>query len=144
LTDDDGFAPIAIATAPPGGQYDGVLVDAPCSGSGTWRRSPHLKWTTSEASVARAAEIQERLLDRFAAQVAPGGRLVYATCSLSTRENDEVIARFLGGHPDFRPEPFARTFGALPRGAGLLILPGLHDTDGFFVASLRRCSLRGN
>jgi 16S rRNA (cytosine967-C5)-methyltransferase len=70
--------------------------------------------------------------------VRPGGRLVYATCSLSSRENELVVAAFLAKHIEFTVEPFARTFGAIPRGAGLLLLPSLHDTDGFFVASLRR------
>lgn len=118
--------------------YDGVLVDAPCSGSGTWRRAPHLKWTTTEANVARAAETQAALLHDFSALVRPGGRLVYATCSLSARENEDVVNRFLAAHPAFHPEPFARTFETTARGAGRLILPSVHDTDGFFVASLRR------
>lgn len=122
---------------PPGG-YDGVLVDAPCSGSGTWRRAPHLKWVTTEASILSAAAIQRRLLAEFAGHVRPGGRLVYATCSLSSRENEEGVNAFLAAHPDFSPAPFTRTFRATPRGPGLLILPSQHDTDGFYVASLRR------
>jgi 16S rRNA (cytosine967-C5)-methyltransferase len=118
--------------------YDGVLVDAPCSGSGTWRRSPHLKWATTRESLAERAEVQLRLLEQHHAKVRHGGRLVYATCSLARTENDGVIARFLSAHPEFEPAPFARTFGFEPRGAGLAILPAQHDTDGFFVASLRR------
>jgi 16S rRNA (cytosine967-C5)-methyltransferase len=118
--------------------YDGVLVDAPCSGSGTWRRSPHLKWTTTPALIAERAALQQKLLAQFATAVRSGGRLVYATCSLSTQENEDVVAAFLAAHPEFEPAPFARTFDALPRGAGLLILPARHNTDGFFVASLRR------
>lgn len=120
------------------GDYDGVLVDAPCSGSGTWRRAPHLKWTTTEAGVLRAAETQRRLLDQFAAHVRPGGRLVYATCSLSSRENEDVATAFLAAHHEFRAEPFARTFRATPRRPGLLILPAQHDSDGYYVASFRR------
>jgi 16S rRNA (cytosine967-C5)-methyltransferase len=129
---------ITILTSPPTEAYDGVLVDAPCSGSGTWRRSPHLKWTTSAADITQAAEKQRVLLNEFSARVRPGGRLVYATCSLSRFENEDVVAGFLAAHPDFRPEPFARTFGFKPGGAGLTILPARHNTDGFFVAALRR------
>lgn len=119
-------------------KFDGVLVDAPCSGSGTWRRSPHLKWTTTPATIAERARVQAELLAQFAANVDAGGRLVYATCSLSAHENEHVVDAFLRAHPEFFPEPFLQTFGATPRGAGLLILPALHNTDGFFVASLRR------
>ncbi len=124
---------------PPGeAQYDGVLVDAPCSGSGTWRRSPHLKWTTTEGDVARAAAVQGALLRDHAPRVRPGGRLVYATCSLSSQENETVITAFLAAHPQFTAVPFARECGGLARGLGLLFLPSRHDSDGFFVASLRR------
>ena len=120
--------------------YDGVLVDAPCSGSGTWRRSPHLKWTTTPALIAERAVLQVTLLAQFAVCVKPGGRLIYATCSLSPEENARVVAAFLATHAEFQPEPFARTFGFTPHadGVGLTILPARHDTDGFFVASLRR------
>jgi 16S rRNA (cytosine967-C5)-methyltransferase len=124
----------------PSGLYDGVLVDAPCSGSGTWRRAPHLKWVTTPESIARAAAIQQTLLAQFAAQVRPGGRLVYATCSLCRRENTQVLAAFLATHPDFAPAPFARSFGFTPTAGGLTIWPAAHDTDGFYVASLRRDS----
>jgi 16S rRNA (cytosine967-C5)-methyltransferase len=118
--------------------YDGVLVDAPCSGSGTWRRAPHLKWTTTPAQIAQAAEKQLALLTQFAARVRPGGTLVYATCSLSRMENEEVAAAFLAANPSFETAPFARPFGATPRSIGLAILPATHNTDGFYVASLRR------
>ena len=120
------------------GQFAGVLVDAPCSGSGTWRRAPHLKWTTTEAHIAVMAARQLELLAKFSTHVAPGGRLVYATCSLSRRETEEVIERFLAAQPAFEPAPFARTFGFPLRGNGFTIMPAAHDTDGFFAASLRR------
>ena len=132
-------ASIAIV-AKPFGLYDGVLVDAPCSGSGTWRRAPHLKWVTTPGSIARAASIQQTLLAQFAAHVRPGGRLVYATCSLCRHENAQILAAFLAAHPDFAPVPFARSFGFKPAAGGLTIWPAAHDTDGFFVASLRRDS----
>ena len=118
--------------------YDGVLVDAPCSGSGTWRRAPHLKWVTTPERIAQAAALQGRLLAQAAERVRPGGRLVYATCSLSRQENEEVATRFLAAHPGFRPASFVRSFEAEPRGPGLLVWPGRHDTDGFYVASFQR------
>jgi len=118
--------------------YDGVLVDAPCSGSGTWRRSPHLKWTTTPAQIVEKARLQHTLLDKFAANVRPGGRLVYATCSLSPQENAHIVAAFLAAHPEFQPEPLARNFGFTPVNDAITILPARHDTDGFFVAALRR------
>ena len=122
----------------PGGPYAGVLVDAPCSGSGTWRRAPHLKWTTTPAMVAQKAELQLQLLARFARFVQSGGQLVYATCSLSRSENEQVIAAFLATHPDFQIRPLAATFGFQLREGGLTVWPSRHDTDGFFVASFAR------
>lgn len=118
---------ISILPGPATGSYDGVLVDAPCSGSGTWRRAPHLKWTTSAGDVVKAAELQVRLLGDCSARVRPGGRLIYATCSLSRMENDDVIATFVAAHPEFTADSPART-----------ILPAQYNTDGYFVASFRR------
>jgi 16S rRNA (cytosine967-C5)-methyltransferase len=129
---------VHTTSSPALGDYDGVLVDAPCSGSGTWRRAPHLKWTTSPAVVAQRATLQKHLLSQFARCVRPGGRLIYATCSLSSQENEAVVAAFLAEHPEFETAPFANLFSTLNRRAGQLILPSVHDTDGFFVASLRR------
>jgi len=123
----------------PDALYDGVLIDAPCSGTGTWRRSPHLKWSLHEAEVTAAAQRQGEILARYASHVRPGGLLVYATCSLSHFENDDIVASFLAAHPEFKPQSFARTFGATasPSG-GLTLYPSLHNTDGFFVAALQR------
>jgi 16S rRNA (cytosine967-C5)-methyltransferase len=129
---------IQVLSEAPRTLYDGVLVDAPCSGSGTWRRAPHLKWVTTEAHIERAAEKQAALLGQFARCVSPGGRLVYATCSLSSVENENVVAAFLAEHSDFQLQPLANIFSASPPGAQLTILPSHHDTDGFFVASMRR------
>jgi 16S rRNA (cytosine967-C5)-methyltransferase len=127
-----------LEVAPEQNEYDGVLVDAPCSGSGTWRRSPHLKWTTTAAQVADAALKQRDLLTHFAKFVRPGGKLVYATCSLSRMENEDVVATFVTANPQFEAVSPTRSFGAKQRAIGLAILPALHDTDGFFVAELRR------
>jgi 16S rRNA (cytosine967-C5)-methyltransferase len=128
---------VQVVTAPRSA-YDGVLVDAPCSGSGTWRRSPHLKWTTTPATLADRAAQQQAILRQYAVAVKPGGRLVYATCSLARSENESVIRAFLAAHPHFAPESLARTFDFTPASEGLTILPARHDTDGFFVSVARR------
>lgn len=133
-----GLENIRTVDAPEHAVYDGVLVDAPCSGSGTWRRSPHLKWTTKPAQIGEKAALQATLVTQFATSVRPGGLLVYATCSLSPRENAGVVDAFLASHPEFKPEPLARTFGFKPATEAITILPARHDTDGFFVAALRR------
>lgn len=122
----------------PDARYDGVLIDAPCSGTGTWRRFPQLKWSTTEIDLTAAAQRQREILARYACHVRPGGLLVYATCSLSHVENDDIVAEFLDAHPEFKPAPFAKTFGANASSTGLTILPSLHNTDGYFVAALRR------
>lgn len=121
------IANIRILSAKPSGTYDGVLIDAPCSGTGTWRRSPHLKWCTTARAVADAALVQNTLLDLYAPLVRSGGLLVYATCSLSRVENEDVVAAFLAAHPDYSPASPART-----------VLPSDFNSDGYFVAPLRR------
>jgi len=131
-----GARTIRVLEAPPSGRYDGVLVDAPCSGSGTWRRSPHLKWCTGPADIGRWATRQTGLLGRFAGLVAPGGTLVYATCSLSRLENEAVVSDFLESHPGFAPRMIRSGLGFAERGGGHLLLPSVHDSDGFFVAVL--------
>jgi len=121
----------------PGGTYDGVLIDAPCSGSGTWRRQPHLKWYVKPEIIAAFTETQIAILQANAGRVRPGGLLVYATCSLSHHENRDVVSAFLQATPDFRVEIPPRPFGDFD-GLGTSILPGTRNTDGFFVAVLRR------
>ncbi len=83
------------------GSFDGVLVDAPCSGTGTWRRAPHLKWSTHPSTLTEMSQLQSDILRRFAPTVKPGGRLVYATCSLARSENEAVVTHFLQHHPEF-------------------------------------------
>ncbi len=134
-----GFTNIGIVeSVPTDATYDGVLVDAPCSGSGTWRRAPHLKWCTTPDDVISQAARQRSMLIRFSAHVRPGGQLVYATCSLSRRENQEVVAAFLAGRSDFTVEPPVQAFRGTVGELGLTLLPAQHDSDGFFVATLRR------
>jgi len=117
----------AAGDSDPEDGYDGVLVDAPCSGSGTWRRSPHLRWATTETIVSAAAELQLRILTENAALVRRGGLLVYATCSLCSSENAGVAGAFLAAAEGFEPDLAGRT-----------LLPQEHNGDGFFVASFRR------
>jgi len=120
------------------GHYAGVLVDAPCSGSGTWRRQPHLKWYVQPATIAAFAITQQEILTANAPHVAAGGLLVYATCSLSHHENGDVVAAFLHTHPQFQAEAPAQSWGGEYDGLGTALLPGTRNTDGFYVALLRR------
>jgi 16S rRNA (cytosine967-C5)-methyltransferase len=121
------------------GKADRVLVDAPCSGLGTLRRNPDLKWRQNEASVAELTVKQAAILDAAAKMVRPGGRLVYATCSLLTAENDAIVEAFLAGHPEFTLTPASTVLakhGIALEGDYLRLLPHQHNTDGFFAAVL--------
>ncbi len=115
---------------------DVVLIDAPCSGTGTWRRNPEARWRLTPARIDRLAATQRRLLDVAAPLVKPGGALVYIVCSLLDEEGAGQVTRFLADHPGWTTEP-PMPFGR-ERGPGRRLTP-LHDTtDGFFVARLRR------
>ena len=116
---------------------DVVLVDAPCSGSGTWRRNPEGRWRLTADRLDRLIAAQERLLDIGAELVRPSGRLVYAVCSLLSREGAAQIASFLERHSSWISEETAIAAGR-PDGAGRLLAPAHDRTDGFFVARLRR------
>lgn len=124
------------------GKFDRVLVDAPCSGLGTLRRNPDLKWRQSPESVAELTAKQAAILDSAARLVKPGGRLVYATCSLLTEENEDIVAAFLNDHPDFHlvsaGDLLAAQGIALEMGEHLRLDPPRHATDGFFAAVLER------
>jgi len=123
---------------------DRVLVDAPCSGSGTWRRDPDARWRLTPDQLAGFVEQQRAILARAASLVKPGGRLVYATCSVLPEENAEQLARFVSENADFSVLPVAEAWqdplaGACPANGNLLQLtPANHGTDGFFVAILLR------
>ncbi len=119
------------------GQADLVLVDAPCSGSGTWRRNPEGRWRLTPGRLDRLVQLQSRLLDIASRLVAPGGTLVYAVCSLLEREGAGQAAAFLGRHSSWSVQD---ALGSLGRkaGAGQLLTPGHDGTDGFFVARLER------
>jgi 16S rRNA (cytosine967-C5)-methyltransferase len=114
-----------------------VLVDAPCSGSGTWRRNPEGRWRLTPDRLERLVATQSRLLDIAAEQVRPGGALVYAVCSLLSREGAAQIERFQSGRSSWISEESLIAAGR-PDGAGRLLTPGHDGTDGFFVARLRR------
>jgi 16S rRNA (cytosine967-C5)-methyltransferase len=116
---------------------DVVLVDAPCSGSGTWRRNPEGRWRLTPERLDRLVQTQQRLLDIAAELVKPGGRLVYAVCSILSREGAGQIDRFLHHRSSWISEA-APIAGGRQDGEGRLLTPGHDRTDGFFVARLRR------
>jgi 16S rRNA (cytosine967-C5)-methyltransferase len=124
------------------GKLDRVLVDAPCTGFGTLRRNPDLKWRHAESAVAELAKKQLTILANAATLVKPGGRLVYATCSVLPEENEDVVAAFLAAHPGFAEgnaaTELARAGIALDTGPQLRLLPHRHACDGFFAAILER------
>ncbi len=116
-------------------QADVVLVDAPCSGSGTWRRNPEGRWRLTPERLARVAALQAQLLDLAAPLVKPGGALVYATCSILAREGAGQVAHFLGRHSGWTAQDVGFD-GGRADGAGRLLTPAHDSTDGFFVARL--------
>ena len=124
------------------GKIDRVLVDAPCTGFGTLRRNPDLKWRQQPSDVTELAAKQSRILDAAAALLKPGGRVVYATCSVLPDENDAIVDGFLAVHPEFAQKDaaaeFARAGIALDTGPRLRVFPHRHRCDGFFAAVLER------
>jgi 16S rRNA (cytosine967-C5)-methyltransferase len=124
------------------GKIDRVLVDAPCSGMGTLRRNPDVKWRQQPQDIAELTEKQISILDGASRLVKFGGRLVYATCSLLDEENDGIVAQFLASHPDFELIPMNKVLAeqriALEMGDTLKMLPHKHGTDGFFAAVFER------
>jgi 16S rRNA (cytosine967-C5)-methyltransferase len=125
------------------GGFDRVLVDAPCSGTGTWRRNPDARWRAEDIGLEGLLELQAGILDSAQRLVKPGGRLVYATCSLLPEENEAQVETFLAAHPEFRVVPLSEvapevTDSALPD--YLSLTPARHDTDGFFAAVMVRAN----
>ena len=129
------------------GKADRVLVDAPCSGLGTLRRNPDLKWRQSPETVLALQAQQRAILEAAARLLRPGGRLVYATCSLLRAENEDIVAAFTGAHAqDFEPlqaaelleEAHVPDAQALVEGGALRLWPHRHQTDGFYAAAWRR------
>ncbi len=126
------------------GAFDRVLVDAPCSGAGAWRRNPDARWRLTEAACDAMTTLQAEILQSAAGLVRPGGRLIYATCSLLAEENERQVEAFLAAQPDFALLPYGPIWqdrlGQAPPDAApsLTLTPARHGTDGFFVAILER------
>jgi 16S rRNA (cytosine967-C5)-methyltransferase len=127
------------------GKLDRVLVDAPCSGLGTLRRNPDVKWRQTLVGVAELNVKQASILDSAARLVKGGGRLVYATCSILDEENEGIVEQFLATHPDFSLLPVSQVLEeqkiALEMGDYLKLYPHIHNTDGFFAAVFQRNKL---
>jgi 16S rRNA (cytosine967-C5)-methyltransferase len=126
------------------GPYDRILVDAPCSGFGTLRSHPEIKWHRDPTDVRRLRALQSKILDCVAPHLRLGGILVYATCTLTAEENERNVESFLARHPEFELENAARY---LPDEAKTMIranyfetLPNRDETDGFFAARMKRIS----
>ncbi len=130
---------VADGRAAPLRPVPGVLVDAPCTGTGTLRRHPDGRWRMGPGEMASLVTLQEGILDGAAEVVAPGGLLVYATCSLEAEENEEQVEAFLRRHPEFELEPSSTVDPSAMDDAGrLVVLPQRHGADGAFAARLRR------
>lgn len=120
------------------GKADAVLIDAPCSGTGTWRRNPEGRWRLTQRELEKLTALQQRLMEVGAALVKPGGRLVYVTCSLLDEEGARQVEAFLATHPHFDAAPLDHLPLGTPRGRGIRLQPDRDGTDGFFIASLSR------
>lgn len=119
------------------GQADGVLVDAPCSGTGTWRRNPEARWRLTPDRLSRLQLTQQQVLSAASSLVKPGGALVYIVCSLLDAEGTDQVSWFLNAHPGWQVDRFTLPAGA-EHGHGIRLEPGRDGTDGFFVARLIR------
>jgi 16S rRNA (cytosine967-C5)-methyltransferase len=132
------------------GRADLVLIDAPCTGIGTWRRNPDAKWRIRPGALAERLKQQQAALERAVGLLKPGGRIAYVTCSVLAEENGDQVRAFAGRHPDFSVEKPANVINLLGERAylfsravlisdeGLLMTPRRTDTDGFFVSLVRR------
>jgi 16S rRNA (cytosine967-C5)-methyltransferase len=135
------FPVVADARQPPLRQVDAVLLDVPCLGTGTFARHPDARGRVTMEALETLVGRQEELLERAATAVAPGGLLIYSTCSLEPEENDRQVERFLGRHPEFRREPARTVSPALLTPEGdLMVLPQRDGMDGAYGARLRRVS----
>ncbi len=128
----DGSARLPTKT-----RFDGVLLDAPCSGVGTWQRNPHARWTTTPDDVRELAAIQSRLLEHVAPALKPGGRLVYAVCTLTRAETSAVADAFSAAHPEFEPVPVFPSSDPSPP-SSVVLWPHELDANGMFIAAWRR------
>ncbi len=129
------------------GSFDRVLVDAPCTGTGTWRRNPDARLRTQPADLSELVAVQHDILCKAGELVRPGGRLIYATCSLLPEENEAQMDRFLARAEGFAPVPLDGLWKALLPGVAapcagpwMALSPGAQGTDGFFCAVLERAA----
>lgn len=120
------------------GYFDVLLIDAPCSGTGTWRRDPDKRFRQLGPNLPELVALQKNILDSASRMVKPGGRMVYATCSLLPEENETQVQDFLAAHNDFTLLPAHTQPGLNAQGDYLKLSPATHDTDGFFAAVLQR------
>jgi 16S rRNA (cytosine967-C5)-methyltransferase len=137
--------PLPDALQAVAGKVDRLLIDAPCSGTGVLRRNPETRERLSPEAVQRLAALQREILERMLPLLAPGGRLIFATCSLLRAEGEQLMDAVEAAHPELQPVNLAEIYDRayvdrFPRSAPhrLRLLPHLHDSDGFFVTSLRR------
>ncbi|MEL1250466.1 RsmB/NOP family class I SAM-dependent RNA methyltransferase [Aurantiacibacter gilvus] len=117
------------------GQADRVLIDAPCSGTGTWRRNPESRWRLSKGDLMRLVRIQSHLLEVASQLVKPGGSITYVTCSLLNDEGARQVERFLSANPDWSPAVPELPLGSA-HGPGIRLMPSRDGTDGFFIARI--------
>jgi 16S rRNA (cytosine967-C5)-methyltransferase len=134
------------------GRMDLVLIDAPCTGTGAWRRNPDAKWRMRPGALEQRVNEQAEILERAVAFLKPGGRIAYITCSVLDEENRAQVRRFLGNHGEFSVQPPTRVVDALGEralmftkaarisGEGLLMTPRTTETDGFFISMLQQRS----
>ncbi len=123
----DGSAKLPTKT-----KFDGILVDAPCSGTGTWQRNPHARWSTTPDDVRELAATQLALLNHVAGSLKPGGRLVYAVCTLTRSETTAVADAFTAAHPELAPDP------VLGRGPQVTLWPHELNANGMFIAAWKK------
>jgi len=123
---------------PPEGAFDGILLDAPCSGTGTWHRNPDARWRTSAETMAKLITLQSQLLHACATRLKAGGVLVYATCSVTRAENEDRVTQFLAESPDFQLSPFENPLDGTPCRGQLRIQPWEGPCNGMFMARLTR------
>ena len=119
-------------------KFDGILVDAPCSGVGTWQRNPHARWTTTENDVKELAEIQLQLLENTHKALKPGGRLVYAVCTITRQETTDIVRAFSAAHPELEPTALLGLPTNAPAAHGTFLWPHELDANGMFLAAWRR------
>ncbi|HEV8073122.1 MAG TPA: RsmB/NOP family class I SAM-dependent RNA methyltransferase [Opitutaceae bacterium] len=128
----DGSARLPTKT-----KFDGILIDAPCSGVGTWQRNPHARWTTTTTDVRELATIQLQLLNHVAPALKPGGRLIYSVCTLTRSETTAVAEAFAAAHPELEPHSLFGPGSAAPV-SQLTILPHEINANGMFIAGWKR------